>query len=90
MNSDEIRAKLKNRLARTPVRQGDIARQMGMDESQLSRILSGQRPMPEGFPRQFRAAFNVAAIATAGELLNAAREGEEFTAALDRGDLVAA
>lgn len=47
---------LRARLIGTGVFQADMAGRLGLNESALSRILSGRDPMPEGFPERWDAA----------------------------------
>lgn len=44
----------------SPVGQRDVAKHLGMDEGQLSAILGGKRPLPEGFEAKFLAGLQAA------------------------------
>lgn len=41
------------RLVTAGVRQGDVAARYPMDETYLSKILNGRRPIPDGFEDRF-------------------------------------
>jgi transcriptional regulator with XRE-family HTH domain len=68
---------LRRRLVGTGLRQGDVAKQLGMDESRLSRILNGRNSMPAGFPDRFAQAMRDAAEARSAELAAAAQQPNE-------------
>lgn len=70
---DPTIVELRAELARAyPLRNRDIAAELGIDDSLLSKILSGSRPMPDGFPEQFRTAVETAARKKAEHLLSIA------------------
>ena len=59
---DHLLAELRGIRAATGIRQVAIAHRMEMDDKLVSKILSGERPLPADFECRFRAA--VAALAT--------------------------
>lgn len=54
-------ADLRAKLAYSGLRQSEVAAQMSIHYSLLAKILTGDRPMPEGFPERFQAALQAAA-----------------------------
>lgn len=66
---DKQARELKARVAASPLRQFEIAKHLGIDESQFSRLLNGIAPLPEGFENALTAAMRAAAEERAKRLL---------------------
>ena len=54
---------LKGEIAAHGISQSDLAQRLRMDDSRLSRILSGRVPMPEGFEELARSQIEILAKA---------------------------
>jgi predicted transcriptional regulator len=67
-----VLAEMRAELARSGLRLGQVAVQLGVDESTVSRYLNGSRGMPEGFPERFAEAIRSAARLYADHLLSVA------------------
>lgn len=58
----ETGIRLRRMLIGTGVTQGEIARRLGWPSSELSRMLSGHRTVPERFAEDYQAAFEAASL----------------------------
>lgn len=55
-------------MAERGIRQGEVALELGIDRSELCRILAGIRRAPDGFDARFREAVNAAGAKKAARL----------------------
>lgn len=70
----EVLAELRAQLARSGLRLGQVAVELSIPESTVSRYLNGSRTPPEDFPARFEAAVRSAARAQAAHLMVVAGE----------------
>lgn len=70
----EVAAELRARLARSGLKLGQVAVELGIDDSAVSRWLNGSRPMPPDFPERFETALRAVAKRQGEHLLTVAGE----------------
>jgi hypothetical protein len=73
---NEVLAEMRAQLAHSGFRLGRVAVKLEMDDSILSRVLNGSRPLPEDLPGRFDQAIRDLAREEAERLLGIANEAE--------------